>query len=256
MRRGRAGRWLPAIGPKRWRVSSPLRLPPPAVPDDDLAFEDRGLPEIAGLVSGGGGVLRPSAERVTIPFPAREGETDIVVGYLRRAPGTGPSPLVVNWSGTDTWKEELNDRVGPFLDERGLSVLLLDMPGTGEAPIVGSLDAERMFAATLDWAGSQPDVDPRRVCVYGASFGGYWAVKVAHLYRERLACAVNHGGGVHFDFELEWNLKMDTDDPFDPLETRAAAFGLSTLDEWLELSPKLSLLSQACSTHPLRRCFS
>jgi dienelactone hydrolase len=117
------------------------------------------------------------------------------------------------------------------------------MPGTGEAPIVGSLDAERMFTAIFDWLDTQPEFDARRVAVYGGSFGGYWAVKVAHLYRDRIACAVNQGGGVHFDYDVEWNLKMEYGEyPFDPLETRAAAFGCATIDEWLDLSPKISLL--------------
>ncbi len=38
----------------------------------------------------------------------------------------------------------------------------------------------------------------------GLSFGGYWAMKLAHTHREQLAAAVNWGGGIHLTFPPEW----------------------------------------------------
>ena len=50
-------------------------------------------------------------ERVEIPFKARSGEGDRIIGYLR-TPRTGaaPFPLLISWGGIDGFKEEqLND---------------------------------------------------------------------------------------------------------------------------------------------------
>jgi esterase FrsA len=181
-------------------------------------------------------------ERVVIPFRGRSGEGDRVIAYLRVPKSTQRLPILIVSGGIDTFKEDI-PRDGVL--DRGIATLALDIPGVGDAPVDGSPDAERMFDPVLDWIAGEPRFDATRVGYWGASTGGYWAVKVAHTHRDRLACAVSHGGCVHHAFEPEWIEKAQWGEyPFELAETLAYAFGRNTFDEWVEYAPQLSLLRQ------------
>jgi pimeloyl-ACP methyl ester carboxylesterase len=192
--------------------------------------------------------FNPPLEEVTMPFSGRPGEGKAVVGYLRKPAGVGPLPVVVSWGGIDSFKEDR--RAEPFL-ARNLAVLTIDQPGTGEAPIPGSEDAERMWDGVFDWIASQPVLDAARVGILGASTGGYWAAKLAHTHRERIRAAVNHGGCAHYAFKADWIERAQQGDyPLELSETLAAAFGRSTFEEWVEYAPRLSLLDQGVLGQP------
>ena len=190
-----------------------------------------------------------SLELVEIPFEGREGEGSKIIAYLR-VPKTGsvPFPLLLTWGGIDGFKEEqLNDSAL----EHGLATLAIDGPGVGDSPIKGSEDAERLFGAVFDWVGKQKSFDSQRVGIWGYSTGGYWAVKVAHVYKDKIACAVSQGGPVHYAFELDWIHKQERGEyPFEFFETITFAFGLSTYKEWVEYAPKLSLIKQGILDKP------
>jgi pimeloyl-ACP methyl ester carboxylesterase len=125
------------------------------------------------------------------------------------------------------------------------------MPGVGEAPIAGSEDGERLWDAVLDYIGTRDDLDPSRVAVYGSSTGGYWATKVAHTHRDRIRAAVNHGGMAHLALAEKWILQAQSGEyPFELAETLASAFGRSTGEEWVDLAPRLSLLTQGVLDQP------
>lgn len=87
-----------------------------------------------------------SFERVEIPFRGRAGEGDHAIGYLARPRNAGRLPLVILWAGIDTFKEDRTEIADPIL-AANLSLLLIDMPGTGDAPLDGSEDAERLWDA-------------------------------------------------------------------------------------------------------------
>jgi len=68
-----------------------------------------------------------------------------------------------------------------------------------ESPILGSLDAERIYDPIIDYLQKRSDLDGSRIGVMGMSFGGYWVTKIAHLKRERLQAAVCWGAApLHF----------------------------------------------------------
>lgn len=187
--------------------------------------------------------------RVEIPFKGRSGEGSTIPAYLRLPKtGTAPFPVLVTWGGIDGYKEEgLNDEALG----KGLATLAMDGPGVGESPLKGSEDAERLFAAVFDWIATRKELDSHRIGVWGFSTGGYWAVKVAHVYKERIACAVSQGGPVHYGFEQDWMQKQDRGEyAFQFFETIAFAFGLSTYEEWVQYAPKLSLLKQGILDRP------
>lgn len=188
-------------------------------------------------------------ERVEIPFKGKAGEGNIIIAYLRTPKaGSAPFPLLISWGGIDGYKEEqMHD---PAL-ERGWATLAIDGPGVGDSPLKGSEDAERLFGTVFEWAGEQKQFDLKRIGVWGYSTGGYWAVKVAHLYKEKIACAVSQGGPVHYAFQSEWlPIQERGEYPFEVFDTLAYAFGLSSADEWQVFAPKLSLLRQGILDRP------
>ncbi len=178
----------------------------------------------------------PPLERVEIPF--REGGR--IVGYLRKPRAVARAPVVVLWGGIDSFKEER--RPEPFL-AAGLATLAIDMAGTGDAPIAGSANAERMWEDVFDWVAARRDVNGTRIAIVGGSTGGYWAAKLAHTHRERLTAAVDHAGCAHHAFAPEWIARAERGEyPFALAETLARAFGGTTEEDWIALAPSLSLL--------------
>jgi hypothetical protein len=191
----------------------------------------------------------PPVERVEMPFRARPGEGNIAVGLLRQPKGVEKPPVVIVWGGIDAFKEERPTE--PYL-RAGMATLCIDMPGVADAPLAGSEDGERLWDGVLDWVGQRPDLDAQRVGIIGGSTGGYWATKVAHTHRERIRAAVNHGGPAHYAFTREWIVKAQHGEyPFELAETLACAFGRASAEEWVQYSPRLSLLNQGILT---RRC--
>jgi pimeloyl-ACP methyl ester carboxylesterase len=190
----------------------------------------------------------PPLERVEMAFRGRAGEGAVSVGLLRKPKNITRPPVVVIWGGIDAFKEERPS--DPYLKE-GMATLCIDMPGVADAPIAGSEDGERLWDAVFDWIAQRADLDANRVGIVGGSTGGYWATKVAHTHRERIRAAVNQGGPAHFAFTPDWIAKAQRGEyPFELAETLACAFGRATGDEWVEYSPRLSLLTQGIPDRP------
>ena len=190
----------------------------------------------------------PPLERVEMPFQGRPGEGSVSVGYLRKPHRAERPPIVVTWGGIDGFKEER--RTDMYL-AAGLATLAIDMPGVADAPLAGSEDAERLWDAVFDWIATRPDLDADRVGIVGGSTGGYWAAKLAHTHRDRIRAAADHGGCAHYAFTPEWIAQAQYGEyPFELAETLASAFGRATYEEWVEYSPRLSLLRQGILDQP------
>ncbi|HSF59344.1 MAG TPA: alpha/beta fold hydrolase [Candidatus Binatia bacterium] len=178
-------------------------------------------------------------ERVVIPFRGKE-----IVGHLR-LPKNTPAPMVMHWGGIDNWKEERHIFAERFVKE-GWGCFVLDSPGTGECPMLASPDAHQVHVAALDYLRQRREIEPERIAVVGASFGGYWATKLAHVEPKRLRAVVNWGGGIHYFFQPEWQERSRHADSylFDLIEARANLFGKKTMEELNQVMPNLSLLTQ------------
>jgi pimeloyl-ACP methyl ester carboxylesterase len=172
--------------------------------------------------------------------------------YVLRPPGVERPPVVMVWGGIDTWKEEMYERTGTLFRAQGYAVLLLDMPGVGESPVLAGRDAERQWTPVFDWVAQQDDLDAGRVAAVGASFGGYWAMKLAYTHRDRLRCAVNWGGGVHVTFTPEWQERSRNASSYlmDLMPARARIFGGETFEDYVARCPELSLLDQGLLDRP------
>ncbi len=190
----------------------------------------------------------PAVERIAMPYVGAEAPGASIIGYLHRPRRGEKLPVVVQWGGINSFKEDR--RPAPYL-AAGLAVLAMDMPGVGDAPIAGSERGEELWNGVLDWIAAEPGLDERRVAIVGASTGGYWAAKLAHTHRDRIAAAVDHGGPAHLAFQPDWIARASRGEyPFELAETLASAFGRATAAEWLDYAPRLSLLDQGILERP------
>src|SRR5207253_7983156 len=108
----------------------------------------------------------PPLEVLKVPYEGRE-----VTGYLRMPRNAKKVPFIIAVAGLDSRKEEMIERFGP-LAERGVGVLALDSPGTGQSgvkPVVPG--ADKSLSKVLDAVLARPEVDPKRVALYGRSEG-------------------------------------------------------------------------------------
>ena len=185
----------------------------------------------------------PPLEIIEIPFEGKK-----LVGYLQKPPGVTKPPVVMHWGGVDGWKED-RLKIAKTAMDSGLASLTIDMPGSGENPVLyGDAATERTYFAWLDYLPTRSDVDGRRVAVWGGSFGAYWAARLAHTAADRIKGAVFHGGNVHYGFQREWLVPAFTTGgatylfgAASLLDARGRAMGVKTIEEFLAAVAPLSL---------------
>jgi esterase FrsA len=223
------------------------RFPVPNTPAKQIAY--RQSVENYGKASR---FFEPSLEKVLIPFRGRAGEGLQIPAYLRKPIGVERPPVLINHAGVDVFKEEQCLFEDMFLS-RGIATLSMDMVGTGECPIIGSLDAERIYDPIFRYLMDRADLDGSRIALMGMSFGGYWATKIAHL-DHRLSAAVCWGGGVHYTFQPDWQVKCRYAPTHlgneDLIVTRSHSFRIFNWDDWLAFVPALSLITQEILDRP------
>lgn len=224
-----------------WRLYSFARWPTTNSPGKQKAYE-KALEAFGAYARH----LDPAPEIVRIPFEGRE-----IVGWLRLPKGARPVPLVLTISALDSRKEDNVERSEAFI-RRGFGTFSLDMPGTGQAPVKGDVDSDRMFSRALDYLNTRPEIDGRRIVVQGGSWSGYWAAKLGIVERARLRAVVVQGGPVHQYFQPEWQSKAlgTREYLFDLFPARASVYGAKSLEEFLAFGPKMSLKSQGLIGRP------
>jgi esterase FrsA len=190
-------------------------------------------------------------ERVAIAFDGRADEGREVVALVRRPKGVPHPPVVIMWGGVDACKEQMTAASDALL-ARGVATVAIDNAGTGESPVRGVPDAERQFITVMDWVQAQPGFHATRVGLLGRSFGGYWATKLAHLLPERIAGAVNWGGGAHHMFQPGWIAASRYPDSYlmELVETRCRMLGAANDAEYTAFFQRLSLLDQGLLDTP------
>lgn len=134
-----------------------------------------------------------NCERVEIPY---EGKV-LSALYVRAEGVQGPAPLLVQVNGLDSTKE-MKYRVGlpAWLAKRGVSSLVVDQPGTGEAlrlhGLTARFDSEHWASRVVDWLETLAEVDAQRIGMEGVSLGGYYCPR-AVAFESRFACGVVWG---------------------------------------------------------------
>ena len=101
-------------------------------------------------------------------------------------------------------------RIAKAIMRAGLASFTIDMPGSGENPVLYSDPAaERTYLTWLDHLPQRTDIDGSRVGVWGGSFGAYWAARLAFTAADRIKGAVFHGGNVHHGFQVHFTLSVE-----------------------------------------------
>ncbi len=192
--------------------------------------------------------LNPALTVIQIPF---EGKS--ITGYLRLPKSSKPVPIILAISGLDSRKETVAESYNQIL-ELGVGYFAVDGPGTGQAPIKVSPNAERMFSTVLDYLQKLPQIDPNRIIVSGVSFGGYWSSKLAIVERSRLLGAVSQSPPIDEFFSVDF-LQTKTLGNKEYLFDLAPAFvnvfeGANSIDDLKRIMPAMSLKAQGLLSKP------
>ncbi|MCE2999399.1 MAG: alpha/beta hydrolase family protein [Betaproteobacteria bacterium] len=215
-------------------------------PVENTPFKRHVYPRALAAFRNHGRLLDPPLEMLRIPF-----RNETITAYLRMPRAADPLPLVIGISGLDSRKEDVMALAGAYL-RRGIALIAVDMPGTGEAPATLAPDAVEMFSALLDWVAGRDELDAGRVVVQGRSWSGYWGARLAIVERERLRGAVMHGGPIHHYFQPQWlgPSLQSHEYLYDYLPATAALFGVDGLEALLAAAPAHSLQAQGLLGQP------
>ncbi|MGH8519607.1 MAG: alpha/beta hydrolase family protein [Panacagrimonas sp.] len=146
-------------------------------------------------------------EIVEVPY-----ENGSLPGYFVHAqnPKSKRAPCVVFFDGLDVTKEIQFVAGVPDLIRRGISVLVMDGPGTGEAIRFRNLhlrhDYEVAGSACIDFLEKRSDVDPARIGIVAISLGGYYAPRCAALEPRFAACIA---WGAIWDYHAVWKRRIE-----------------------------------------------
>jgi len=208
-----------------------------------LLADPAATPELLGE-SSTSGIETTLGKSQPITYAARDGLQ--IHGYLTLPPGVPqrPLPMVLLVHGgpwaRDLWTYQGTNRsVQQFLANRGYAVLQVNYRGSsgyGRAFLKAAVGefAGKMHDDLIDgvrWAVAQGVADPRRVGIYGASYGGYAALLGATLTPDVFACSVDVVGVADLASQLAeapayWSLSLPwwkryVGDPADPAQRAA-----------------------------------
>lgn len=160
----------------------------------------------------------------------------------------GPAPCMIHFDGFDVMKEILYLRgIATELSERGISVLLVDHPGVGEALRLKEMklfpETEVPASACVDYLEGRADVISDKIGIIAISLGGYYAPRAA-AFEKRLACCVAWGA--------IWDYGAISESRARKLEGKALSiadwvdhikyvFGTDTVEEALAVTRRMTL---------------
>jgi dipeptidyl aminopeptidase/acylaminoacyl peptidase len=157
---------------------------------------------------GMGEMAAVSVEAVEIPF---EGGKSLPGYFVKsRDAGSASLPTVVFFDGLDITKELQFFHGGPELAKRGMAILIVDIPGTGESirfrGMPARYDTNVVGTAAVDYLEKRADVDKDRIGIMGISLGGYYSARAAAFEPRFKACV---SWGAIWDYHEVWKRRMD-----------------------------------------------
>jgi esterase FrsA len=191
----------------------------------------------------------PPLEVVRIPFESSE-----IIGYMRLPKNAnGPVPLVIAVNGLDSRKEDLTESFAAILPF-GVGFIAIDGPGTGQAPIKASPNAERMLSRVIDYLQTRPEVDKARIGFHGVSWGAYWGAKVSVVEHDRLKAVSVQSPPVDLFFTKEFltnSLFGNREYLFDQVPAIMAIFdNVNSVDDVAAMFQRMSLANQGILGKP------
>lgn len=155
-------------------------------------------------------------EPVLIQYPtfdSVDGKPRMIPAYYYKPKGNGPFPVVINFHGgpEGQFRPGFASYFQFLLNELGVAVIAPNVRGS-EGYGKTFLDLDNGFlrensvkdgGALLDWIAKQPELDAKRICVYGGSYGGYMVLAMLTHYNDRLAAGIDVVGISNFVTFLE-----------------------------------------------------
>ncbi len=133
------------------------------------------------------------------PFPIEAIEMSFrgkrLQGYTWRS-GQGPAqrPTLLVVGGMETFAEDCYFINATAATHRGYNLITIDLPGQGINPDQGLFLEARMgepVSTLIDYALSRPEVDPRRITLFGFSWGGHIVLQGAQAESRIQALVAN-----------------------------------------------------------------
>jgi len=223
---------------RAWRLYSFGRWPIPASPGKQRAYAKAIEAFLAHAR-----FWDPPLQVIHIPFEGSE-----IIGYLRLPKDVvRPVPLVIAINGLDSRKEDLSESFAAILPY-GVGFFAIDGPGTGQAPIKVSENADRMLSRVIDYLQTRTEVDKNRIAVHGVSWGAYWETKLAIIERVRLRGASAQSPPVDKFFQRDFLLNSllgNREYLFDQVPALMNIFkGVKTIDDLAAALSRMSLVNQ------------
>ncbi len=139
---------------------------------------------------------RTPIEKVEIPW----GEVTLPA-MLHLLPDKKKASCVLYIRGMDQCKEMYPITMGNLMENhfmaRGMHVLILDGPGQGECNLrkirVRPDNHREAATAAIDYLLTRPEIDGKKICLYGASMGTYWGAHIAAHDSRIKACVLAIG---------------------------------------------------------------
>jgi len=156
------------------------------------------------------------------------------------------APILVQLNGLDSTKE-MKYLVGlpEWLARRGVSSLVLDQPGSGEAlrlqGLTARFDAEHWASCVVDWLLDRDDVDAARIGCEGVSLGGYYCPR-AVAFEPRFAAGVCWGANHDWRDVQKRRLEREGDFPVPHYWAHVCwVWGASDVDEFMRIAENVHL---------------
>jgi len=158
-----------------------------------------------------------------------------------------PAPCVVEFDGFDIQKEIIFTTGMPeALSRRGMSTLIVDHPGVGEALRLQNMTVEpkteKPAAAAIDYLETRPEVDAHRIGMLAMSMGGYYAPRAA-AFEPRIRACVCWGG--NYDWGAVQRMRYENSKAGRPIphfwEHLKWALGANSIEEGLAFADQINL---------------
>lgn len=183
-----------------------------------------------------------NCEQVRIPY----GDGFLSGLYVRAEGVQTRAPLLVQLNGLDSTKE-MKYFVGlpQWLARRGVSSLLVDQPGTGDAlrlrGLTARYDAEHWASRVVDWLEARHDVDSKRIGCEGVSLGGYYCPR-AVAFEPRFACGVVWGANHDWRDVQKRRLEREGNFPVPHYWAHVCwVWGAKDVDEFMKIAENVHL---------------
>ena len=192
----------------------------------------------------GSRLMGDPVQRVEIPY-----EGSFLSALYVPAQGLKPgerAPVLVQLNGLDSTKE-MKHLVGlpVWMARRGVSSLVIDQPGTGEAlrlqGLTARYDSEHWASRVVDWLETRSEIDARRIGLEGVSLGGYYCPRVVAM-EPRFACGVAWGANHDWRDVQKRRLEKEGDFPVPHYWAHVCwVWGAKDIDDFMRIAEDVHL---------------